>query len=255
MKLLPAPGAPGWRAAAAVAQGESHRRRDDPCQDAVAYRRGPDDTLLFALADGAGSAPQAELGAQTAVAAALDALEAGLLTGERGAALIAVTFAEAVRALDDLALAGACARAEFAATLIAGVAAPDGLALGQVGDGLVVARGDGGDLCALTQPVRGEYANETVFLTSPTALASLQVVVRPGPIPALAVMSDGLLRLAVQLPQGDPFAPFFGPLFAFAAAIQDETQAGRDLAAFLASPRVAERSDDDRALFLAARYG
>ena len=48
------------------------------------------------------------------------------------------------------------------------------------------------------------------------------------------------------------------PLFSFvesSATSGDPAQAGEALVAFLASPRVCERTDDDKALVLALRVG
>jgi hypothetical protein len=66
------------------------------------------------------------------------------------------------------------------------------------------------------------------------------------------VLSDGLLRLALRLPSGEPYPPFFQPLFGFAAAALPEDQANEQLSAFLNSKRVCDRTDDDKTLVLAA---
>jgi len=68
---------------------------------------------------------------------------------------------------------------------------------------------------------------------------------------ALAVMSDGLTRLALKLPANEPHPPFFQPLFAFASAADGQAQAEEQLAAFLASERVCARTDDDKSLVIA----
>ena len=71
----------------------------------------------------------------------------------------------------------------------------------------------------------------------------------------LALLSDGLVRLALHLPELTPHAPFFVPLLSFVASAADEDQASRQLAAFLDSERVCARTDDDKALVLAVRPG
>jgi len=67
----------------------------------------------------------------------------------------------------------------------------------------------------------------------------------------LALMSDGLSRLALQLPAYTPHAPFFIPLWAFAAQAGMGNLANQELAAFLASDRVCARTDDDKSLVIA----
>jgi hypothetical protein len=82
------------------------------------------------------------------------------------------------------------------------------------------------------------------------ALQRLEVQVYP-PAQALAMISDGLIRLAMNLPENVPHSPFFQPLLAFAAAAKNEVEAQEQLAAFLASERVCARTDDDKTLVLA----
>jgi hypothetical protein len=69
-------------------------------------------------------------------------------------------------------------------------------------------------------------------------------------------MSDGLTRLALKRPNNEPHPPFFKPLFAFvesSASSNDGAQATDALTEFLTSPRVCERTDDDKSLVLALR--
>lgn len=68
----------------------------------------------------------------------------------------------------------------------------------------------------------------------------------------LAIFSDGLQRLALKMPEGEPYEPFFSPLFHFTTQIRDETVTEKELIWFLESDRVGERTDDDLTLLLAA---
>jgi hypothetical protein len=146
----------------------------------------------------------------------------------------------------------------YATTLTCAIATADRLVVGQIGDGVVVA-GEGERLFSVTRLQRGEYANETHFLTQPDALDQLLVEVIEQPVRALAVMSDGLVRLALKMPEQEPHAPFFQPLFRVTTDIgqpggaPDGTEAARQLAAFLGSERVNARTDDDKSLVLAVR--
>ena len=81
----------------------------------------------------------------------------------------------------------------------------------------------------------------------------MQVSVYEKAVNLLAVMSDGLTRLAIKLPADEPHLPFFQPLFAFVAHADEEEQASRHLVDFLTSERVCARTDDDKSLVLAVR--
>jgi hypothetical protein len=249
-----------WRIIGAAVQGSAHERMNLPCQDALGYYVTPSGAALICVADGAGTAGQAERGAQAAVHQALSALEANLSRGfpqdESGwRELIGEIFFLARQELEDLAAAEHLPLHSFATTLACAVALDGLLVTGQVGDGVVVAGSGEGELFTAALPQRGEYANETYFLTSFEALERLEVMVFPQPIAALALMSDGLTRLAMQLPAYQPHRPFFIPLLSFAAQAPDQTQAEEQLADFLLSERVCARSDDDKTLVLAVRQG
>lgn len=249
-----------WAVAAAAVPGRAHAALDLPCQDALAYRTGPDGLLVLALADGAGSAELSDRGARTAVDETLDALSAALAedlpsSPEGWSEVLATAFEWARLELEFLAAEERRPLRDFATTLTCVAAVGDWLAVASLGDGVVVA-GDGGELTTINTLQRGEYANETVFLTQEDVLDHLQICVQTCPVNRLAVMSDGLTRLALRFPSLEPHAPFFDPLFAFleqAAAAGENGSAGERLADFLNSPRVNERTDDDKSLLLALR--
>ncbi len=250
-----------WQVIGAAVQGLSHQKQGLPCQDALKYDCLPGGILLVALADGAGSAVHAELGAQAAVQAALDQLLARLaqeLPGEccEWEEVIWDAFQSARTAITKLADEEESPLRSFATTLTCLVATPEKLIVGQLGDGAVVAIGADGDLKTVTTLQRGEYANETNFLTQEDALELVAIQVIDEQVQALAMMSDGLTRLALKRPDNEPHSPFFKPLFAFvvsSAPAKDAAQANDALTGFLNSPRVCERTDDDKTLVLALR--
>lgn len=237
--------------------GTSHLSAELPCQDAHAVRLLPGGALLVAVADGAGSAARAEEGARRAVERAMDWLEIAMgepPTREDGwrAAMLGA-FRAASEGLDELAAADDVPLRAFATTLTCVVATADCLVVGQIGDGVAVARNEHGRLFTTIRPRRGEYANEASFLTMPRPLDHVDLVVYPQPVDGLAITTDGLLRLAMELPEHEPHRPFFLPLFAFAAEVEDVARGREHLAAFLASDRVGARTDDDKTLVLAVR--
>src|SRR5258706_3398492 len=253
---------PLWRLIGASVTGTSHTKSGLPCQDAHAYSEVAGCALLV-VADGAGSAERSAEGAQCASQAALESLPIGLAGGwpatpEPWRDLFAAAYAAAKARLEQLATASSLPSRSFATTLLCATLSDRGLAVAQLGDGVAAAFAansnaqTGGDWFLAAQPQRGEYANETYFLSQADALQHLEIAVYAEPVRALALMTDGLLRLVLN-PQRQPHEPFFRPLLTFGVEVDDAAQANGQLAGFLASERVCARTDDDKTVVLALR--
>jgi hypothetical protein len=109
-----------------------------------------------------------------------------------------------------------------------------------------------GEAFTLSAPTRGAYAGETVFITSADYLAEARCAFLPAQaVRGIALFTDGLEAVALELATMRAYGPFFKPLFAFAAS----AKAGKAeaLESFLGSERLGERSDDDKTLVMAAR--
>ena len=249
-----------WHIVGASVIGTSHRETGAPCQDAHLYRVLPTGELILAVADGAGSAARSAEGAALAVQCAVESLARACLENrpegdEPWQACMRQCFGDARQAIVDLAAQDGSSLRLFATTLTCAVLMPEQVVVGQIGDGFAVAQDEQGALVALTKPQRGEYANEAYFLTMRQATDVVDVTSQPLHTKAVALSTDGLLRLALKLPGYTPHAPFFTPLFSFAADAADEAAAARQLADFLTSGRVCARTDDDKTLVLAAQVG
>jgi hypothetical protein len=247
-----------WHVVAASVQGTAHRKLNLPCQDAHAAEVLPGGLVLLAVADGAGSAARSQEGAQLAVSETLKALARSLATrppaDERGwQDVLRSAFLHTRGCLAALAAASAAPLQQFATTLTCAVATHEWLAVGRIGDGAVIIELRDGEMIASSAPIKGEYANETVFLTMDDAPARLEVQAMREPARALMLISDGLIRLALKLPDYAPHLPFFQPLVAFASNASDAAGANTQLADFLSSERVNARTDDDKTLVLAVR--
>lgn len=236
----------------ASVRGSSHERSDMPCQDCFAVRRLPSGVTVAAVSDGAGSAPSGNVGATMAVDAAVVALSAACARPRpptRAQMLQTVQLAKWV--VEREAEYHSRPVSEFATTLIAFAFMSRWLRVVQIGDGAVVCSTTENALRAVTQPDNGEYANQTVFVTSPGALFRVQTASVDGLISGVAAFTDGMQMLALKMPDGIPHRPFFEPLFRFCAHSSDREDADGELARFLQSPRVRDRADDDLTLVLA----
>jgi hypothetical protein len=165
--------------------------------------------------------------------------------------LLTETLSDAKAAVESEAAARSLASNDLASTLIVVIAGVDVVAAVQVGDGAVISAKAGGALVCVTSPPRGEYLNETTFLTSSEALPSAHAIVCRGRLSHLAVISDGLQMAALRMPAAEPHPGFFQPLFRFLDEQGDGGTAQAALASFLASPRLRERTEDDVTLLLA----
>ncbi|MBW3622800.1 MAG: protein phosphatase 2C domain-containing protein [Armatimonadetes bacterium] len=279
-----------WRVMGASVRGTSHAKTGQPCQDAFAWDRLDEGALVLAVADGAGSASLSDIGAEIASQAAVNAVrtwlqgtyalddlpESGSTDPEPGSILVEpsppscereshrlseeewrrllnASLRSALEAVNAEAGARQVPARKLACTLILLIATPDLVIAAQVGDGAAVIEDTEGRFHVLTTPEHGEYLNQTTFLISPNALETVQFGVFRGPAAGVAAFSDGLQMLALKLPEGHPHVPFFAPLFRFAAGAEDTGPAEAELAAFLGSPRVTRRTDDDLTLVLAVR--
>jgi len=143
----------------------------------------------------------------------------------------------------------------MAATLVAAIVFLNRAIVCHVGDGACVFRKKGeSEWQVASWPAHGEYASSTYFVTDDPE-PNLQFQLLEGEFDEVAIFSDGIERLALDFINRNAFAPFFEPMFAPLAALKP----GRDrrlslaLRNYLDSPRVIERTDDDKSLVLARR--
>lgn len=249
---------PQWRVVGASVVGTSHLRNGQPCQDAFRYELLAGGVLVIAVSDGAGSAAKAADGSVLAVAAATSSLADALVTSEPSSKeawqrVMRNAFDAARAALTKQAALEKSELRDYAATLMLVILSKKWTIGGLIGDCAAVILNQADQLVSLCRAQTGEYANMTNFLTLPDALEQLDLHIQAEPAQAVAVFSDGLSRLALNLAQNKPYAPFFKPLFAFTAAIEDEQEAQPQLEAFLNSKRINAGTNDDKTLVLASR--
>ena len=265
-----------WTVSSASVIGSSHRRTGLPCQDSSNYRIAGE-VLIAAVADGAGSAAMSDVG--SALAAETSARVAERLLGEYHdhsphpthetclKRIVTGAVEEARHELHEESQRREVDVRQLATTLLLAVHTRDILAAAQIGDGAMVVSNGPGAYATFITPQRGEYANQTNFLTSTDAMSKLDVRVecvaesiRPEPVEGcsgdssvmLAMFTDGLQNLVLRAADDSPPAPFFNPVFTWMGSqpVSDDTD--RKLAAFLECPRVTNRADDDLTLLLAA---
>jgi muconolactone delta-isomerase len=248
-----------WRFVSAREIGSSHQKVGLPCQDRCDCRVLPNGILIAAVADGAGSAEFAEIGAEIAVSRLMAELSSRLI-GDPPDDLCGVLRQCALIARRDI-IQEAETRfkspRELASTLLAVVVTPVGGAALQIGDGVIVIRAyDDDGWSWVFWPQRGEYANTTNFLVEDDAELKLEVSSLPGIVTDIALSSDGLEPLALHYASKAVHSPFFDGMFAplvNSKAIGPQTTLETALGNFLRSEKVRSRTDDDISLVLASR--
>jgi len=248
---------PNWVLIGATVQGSHHLLESAPCQDAQAFLslKG---ALLVTIADGLGSAPFAQSGAELAVKAAMETAGEQLASGEPDEEegwieLMKVTFAATRTRLEAEASQQGASLSDFGTTLVLVILTNRWLAAAHIGDGAVVQQDSEDVFSTICVPQTGEYANETFSLTLPDALERVVYHASQVKIKALGLLSDGLLRFSIRQTDFSPHIPFFGPLFNQLQSITDPGKAAHSLAGFLSSEKVRSLSGDDKTLVLVGR--
>jgi hypothetical protein len=214
-------GAGGWQLIGASRRGKLHAHEGSYREDAFALGMHHG-WHLIAVADGAGSCRLSRVGARVACESAIDGLKSGLnrfwngATDDLGAAMlrrvICAGIEEAHAAIYTEAGKRKIPVRELSSTLLLLAFGPvpspqPWLAVGQIGDGLVLAVGPGDELHVLGAAEKGFYAGETVFLPS-LAVSEWEAhtwALPAEPLPAMVlVMTDGVADDLVPLRQQAP---------------------------------------------------
>jgi hypothetical protein len=215
--------------------------------------------LLAAVADGAGTASEAEVGSSVAVQALAEQVEAWL---GRGGSIETLTrditreWLDGVREqIAECATEAGKQMRDFACTLVYALVSQSTAAVAQIGDGAVVVP-EADTWKPVFWPQHGPYANTTYFVTDPDASERL-LFDRLETAPAeLAIFTDGLEQLLLDFRTKEGHRPFFEHMM---PPVRKSTARGQDvhlsqlLFSYLSSPQVASRTNDDLTLVLASR--
>lgn len=247
-----------WRLVCASEAGTSHISIGIPCQDSCWVQEDVLSTkqplLSMFVSDGAGSAVRGGEGAELAIEAAAAFMAKMLNLGEFGLSdALATELILAVRERIYAAAESASLKArDYACTFIGVLSSPIGTLVLQIGDGgVVVDVGTGLEVAVV--PMSGEYANMTHFVTDEDAVTVLATKMYPDPALRVAVFTDGIQRLALNMMSNTPHEPFFAPFFnsMAKATAEQEDHLQHLLVKFLCCEAVNERTDDDKTLALA----
>lgn len=250
-----------WKVIRASVVGTSHVAAGTDCQDScfadTLKTRFGEEVLIALVSDGAGSAKEGAAGAELACEVAMASIASSVVKAERFEPSEdgPVEWVKDVRrAIYERAEDASLAARDFACTLLGAVVGLNRSVFFQIGDGSMVTFTPSA-LGVVFWPDNGEYANMTRFVSDEDALDHLQVCVTGASVEELAMFSDGVQRLALSFEQKTAHGPFFEPMLAVLRRTAPEgcEELDSQLARFLGSEKVNERTDDDKTLILATR--
>lgn len=254
---------------AVTQRGLSHESSGQPNQDyysvcvVPANRKSPE-TVIIAVADGAGSARFSHLGSEKVATVAADALRKRLdsnpkITIDKSTARNGLLTAadSAIQALRARAIDKSADLDDLATTMQLVIANDSLVAVLHVGDGRTVVMEDD-KFRNLSSPFNGEYANETTFVTTGDG----NLTDNPGldrrevsgeAINGIAVSTDGLDPLAVTLATDEPFDGFYKPVFQMPWQIDGIDNDNIPLGEILEKTETRQKSPDDITVVIATR--
>ena len=230
-----------------------------PCQDYGAYQV-KDGIIYGSVADGAGSAKYSDLGSKVAVETWIEkAIERFPAQSESVDDISDIDFQSLFVAITEqvlIKLQEVAAQEDFplkelGCTLICFMASEDWIAAMQIGDGFLVYRTQDDEAFQLLfQPDKGEFINETLFVTSQGAIQSIQYTFQQVPPKFICAATDGLEKVAIKFQDWTPHAPFFKPFQDCLHLIPEPSERKAYIETFLESDRLNAKTDDDKTMLL-----
>lgn len=253
-----------WRFAHASVIGAAHVAQQTECQDRFVCRTIETETdgavLIAAVADGAGSTTDGGRGAEIACEFFANQAEEFLKSGNASVHSLNEDFGRRwigffQTRIAELARENEKETRDYASTLIGAVVGANGAAFYQVGDGGAVYSADGklSSYQFAVEPTESEYVNVTEFLTDEAAATSLRFRYIERAVEDLILFSDGIYAVAVDYKNNQPHEPFLMPMIAPLRSGKAANDLNEKLEKFLASPKLSEKTDDDKTMILASR--
>jgi hypothetical protein len=250
-----------WKTIGQCATGISHSFINIECQDAlhhtIVYDTEGNEILVATVSDGAGSALYAAEAADMVTRHAKDYITKLLQEQEKITETHIYALTEDI--YDLLAVAATNNNVtidEYSCTLLGAIVAQQYAVFYQIGDGAIIRTDDSGVYTTVWWPHNGEYLNTTSFITDHVSMPALQVVMLEETINEIALFTDGLQMLALNMNTMTVHQPFFTGLFHHLRHADSKDKIDLlniKLAQYLDSTAINDRTDDDKTLFLATR--
>ena len=254
-----------WRIAHASAIGLAHLNQNTECQDRLACQmvetKGGN-VLVAVVADGAGSTDYGQIGAEIACQCFIEVAADFLNSQDASVSSLNIEFGRfwidfVQKKIAETAKNKEKELRDFASTLIGTVVGENSAVFYQIGDGGAVfsPNGSAESYRFAIAPEESEYINVTDFLTDETAAEKLRFKLIEEKIEDVILFSDGIYAVAVDYQKNQPHEPFLMPMIAPLRNGSASNGLNEKLETFLASPKINEKTDDDKTIILASRHG
>ncbi len=266
----PPPGTTPWQLTRASVRGKAHVDTGVPNQDCVEMRASPDGRIVAGvISDGAGTASHAELGSRTTcqvMASWMLGIGQAMAAEPHDDARIEQKVAAGIERVRATMLASGAALRDQHCTFVACVLTDRTGFVCQVGDSIAIstrfeqaAGQERGKIdffpdrsTEIFQVDRGDYVNETHFITEPDWRSHLRVRSFETPaIDAMLIMSDGAMEIATT--GGKVFRGFLSNLVALLLTLDDANERDATLDGWLADRRTFPTTGDDKTMLIAIR--
>ncbi len=269
-----------WIVIGGSVAGQKHLQQNILCQDAHNYTE-LNGWGIAIVCDGAGSATYADIGAtETTRIATIEIqnlvqqnkwIENATFPSQKEWNTIANQVAYGIYTkLQLFAIKNKYTLSDLACTIIVLINSPLGVLLFHIGDGRGAYCDTNKNWHTLFTPFRGEYANETVFITSAIWQDTDKYIGTnyiPNPITAFALLSDGVEKYCFHLNEklgtifvskNEPYTLFLDPLIENIRALNSEntpTEMQELWLSFLQNGTIGlEQEEDDKTLIIGVSY-
>lgn len=258
-----------WLIAGASARGKAHLDAGLPNQDHWAAVSSPDGRIVAAVvSDGAGTAKHAEAGSRATVewmAPWLLRMGERISAGQLHPAMVRDNLMQGVLELRRQLDPGGGSLRNYHCTLVGCLLTPSGGLVCQIGDSIALTTrftllGDGPDArvdffpddgCHRYEVERGEYANETHFVTETDWTEHLRITALPEDFDAIVLMTDGAMDVVTL--RGKVFRGFMSSLVGALLRIGDRSEREALIHSWLADRQTHAVTGDDKTLCVAIR--
>lgn len=254
----------GWNYLFASVKGTSHEKSGLPKQDSAlvsTFSDGKKEYLVGVVADGAGSAKYSDASSKFICKFFIKKTKNWLKRNELSDLKrenIKKWFTDFKKVINRaVKIYKIDSSREFATTLLCVVLTENFNVFVQIGDGAISVGDDNNNFECVFWPQNGEFLNTTSFATENNSENKFMFKTSEDCIKRVAMHTDGIELIALDMKNQKPFLPFFSPFFNALKKIKTcgySENLSKQAEMFLQSEKVNQKTDDDKTLLMIIRH-